>query len=118
MSRTALTFREQTVKDVKVYHIDGKILGDNDTEELCNHIKKSNEEDSKYFVMNFRRVKWINSLGLGNMMSCLTSIRNRGGDLRLANVHDAAMKSFKITRFDALIKIFDTIDEAVDSFGP
>ncbi len=117
MSRTALTFREQSVRDVKVYHIDGKITGDNDTEKLCNQIKKSKEEDSRYFVMNFRQVKWINSLGLGNIISCLTSIRNRGGDLRLANVHDAAMKSFELTGIDALIKMYDTIDEAVDSFS-
>ena len=51
------------------------------------------------------------------MMSCFASIRNSGGDLRLANVHDAAMKSFKLTGIDALLKIFDSIDEAVDSFG-
>ncbi len=117
MSRTALTFREQSVRDVKVYHIDGKIMGDNDTEKLCNQIKKSKEEDSRYFVINFRYVKWINSLGLGNILSCLTSIRNSGGDLRLANVNDAAMKSFELAGIDALIKMYDTIEEAVDSFS-
>ena len=117
MSRTALTFRDQTVNNVKVFHLYGKIIGDSDTNELCNRIRKLNEEDMKNFVIDFRNVKWISSLGLGAMMGCLTSIRNKGGDLRLSNVHDAARKSFKLTGFDALLKMYDTIDGAINSYG-
>ena len=117
MSRTALTFREQTVNNVKVFHLYGKIIGDSDTKELCNRIRQLNEENTKYFVINFRGVKWINSLGIGAMMGCLTTLRNTGGDLRLANVHDAAMKYFTITKLDTVIEIYGTIDGAINSYG-
>ena len=117
MSRTALTFREETIGNVKIFHLDGKIIGDADTNEVCSRIKNLSEDDIKNFVINFRNVKWINSLGLGSLMGCLTSLRNKGGDLRLANVHDAAMKYFKITKLDSVIEIFGTIDGAVNSYS-
>jgi anti-sigma B factor antagonist len=117
MSRTALTFREETVGKVKIFHLDGKIIGDSDTNQLCTRIKDLSEKDIKHFVINFRNVKWINSLGLGSIMGCLTSLRNKGGDLRLANVHDAAMKYFKITKLDLVIEIYGTIEGAVNSYS-
>ena len=116
MSRTALTFREQTVGNVKVFHLDGKIIGDSDTTDLCQRIKKLNEENINNFVIDFRGVKWINSLGIGAMMGCLTSLRNKDGDLRFARVHDAALKYFKMTKLDTVIELFRTIDDAIKSY--
>ena len=117
MSRTALIFREQTVGNVKVFHLDGKIIGDSLTTELCERIKKLNEGNINCFVIDFRGVKWINSLGIGAMIGCLISLRNKGGDLRFAKVHDAALKYFKITKLDTVIELFRTIDDAVKSYS-
>ena len=117
MSRNALTFTEEKINNVIVLYLDGKIMGDHDTNELCSHIRELSEKGSVNFVLNFRKVKWINSLGLGSIMGCLTSLRNKGGDLRIANVHEAAMKYFTITRLDAIIKIFGTVDGAVNSYS-
>jgi anti-sigma B factor antagonist len=117
MSRTALTFTEETVNNVIVLGLDGKVLGDQDTKGLCARIRELSENGTINFVLNFRKVKWINSLGLGSIMGCLTSLRNKGGDLRIANVHDAAMKYFTITRLDVVIKIYGTLDGAVNSYS-
>lgn len=117
MSRTALTFTEETINNVIVLNLDGKIMGDQDTKGFCVRIKELADGESKNFVLNFRKVKWINSLGLGSIMGCLTTLRNKGGDLRIANVHDAAIKYFTITRLDAVIKIYGTIEGAVNSYS-
>jgi anti-sigma B factor antagonist len=117
MSRTALTYTVETMNNVIVLDLDGKVIGDQDTKKLCSHIRELSEEGKNNFVINFRKVKWINSLGLGSIMGCLTTLRNKGGDLRIANVHDAAMKYFTITRLDAVIKIYGTIDGAINSYS-
>ena len=117
MSRTSLTFTEKKIGIVTVFHLDGKIIGDIYTRKLCNRIKTLNEENMKYIVFDFRNVKWLNSLGIGSLMGCLTSLRSKGGDLRFANVHNSALKYFKITKLDTVLDIFYTIDSAVNSYS-
>jgi len=117
MSRTTLTYNEKSIGDIMVFHLDGKIMGCQTTLNLCKHIKDLLEEDKKHFVIDLEKVKWINSMGIGFMIACLTSSRNKGGDLRFSNVHDATKKYFTITKLDTVVKLFDTIDEAVNSFS-
>jgi anti-anti-sigma factor len=113
MSRPFLTFTEEALENVTVFHLEGKIIGDENSRNVCSRISELFEENIKYFVLNFRHVKWINSLGLGAIMGCLVSLRNKGGDIFLTNVHDAPMKYFRITQLDNVIEIYSTVDEAV-----
>ena len=117
MNKTILTYTEQTRGRINIFHLNGNIFGDHDTDELCGRIRGLIEADKKYFVIDLKNVKWINSNGIGAMLACLTSSRNKGGDIRFANAHDAAMKYFQVTKLETVIDIFDTIDEAVNSFS-
>ncbi len=117
MSRTVLTYTQQSFGNINVFHLNGNILGDHDTHELCSRIKGLIEADKKYFVIDLKNVKRINSNGIGAMLGCLTSSRNKGGDIRFANAHDATKRYFQVTKLETVIDIFDTIDEAVNSFS-
>ena len=116
MNRTVFKYTEQSSDDVKIFHLVGNLLGEHDSRELCSRIKGLIEEDRKNFVINLKNVKWINSNGIGILLACLVSSRNKGGDVRFANVHDAAMRYFQITKLETVIDMFDTIDEAVKSY--
>ncbi len=116
MGKTILTYTEKSSGSINIFYLNGNILGDNDTRELCGHIKELIEADQKYFVIDLKNVKWINSNGIGAMLACLTSSRNKGGDIRFANAHDATKKYFQVTKLETVIDIFDTIDEAIESF--
>ncbi len=117
MSRTILTYTEKSISSINIFHLNGNIMGEHDTGELCSRIKGLIEADKKYFVIDLKNVKWINSNGIGAMLACLTSSRNQGGDIRFANAHDATKRYFQVTKLETVIDIFDTIDEAVDSFS-
>ena len=117
MSRTLLTYTEQTVGSINIFHLNGNIFGDHDTNELCSRIKGLIEAGKKYFVINLKDVRRINSNGIGAMLACLTSSRNKGGDIRFANVLGATKRYFQVTKLETVIDIFDTIDEAVNSFS-
>ena len=116
MPRGAFTFTEESLGTVKVLNLYGKMVGGEETQLMCNRIRELLEENNKNFVLNFRNVKWINSTGIGSIIGCMTSLRNKGGDLRFTNVHDAAVKYFRITKLDSIIKIYNNLNEAVDSY--
>lgn len=116
MVSSDFTYKEQSLGLVKVFNLSGKIMGGPEIQLMCERVKKLSSQDTRFFVMNFRNVKFINSNGIGMLIACLTSLRNNGGDLRFANVQGASWKYFHITKLDTVIKIFNGVNEAVNSY--
>jgi anti-sigma B factor antagonist len=61
-------------------------------------------------------VRWISSTGLGTLIAVLTSIKNKGGDLRLANITEKVESIFVITQLVKVFKTYETTDRAIASF--
>ena len=112
-----MEFTEDTIGKIKIFYLKGKIMGDPASESMCEHLKQSIAAGMASLVMDFGRVRWINSHGIGMIIGCMTSLRNAGGDLRFANLQGATRHYFEITKLDTVIKIYDTVDEAVASFS-
>ena len=68
-------------------------------------------------VLNMKDLKWMNSSGLGIIMSCLTTLRGSDGDLRIAGASDRVRRPIEVTKLDQVIKLFDTVDAAVKSYS-
>ena len=64
-----------------------------------------------------KNVKWMNSSGLGIIMSCLTTLRGSDGDLRIAQASDRVKRPIEVTKLDQVIKMYESVDEAVKSFS-
>ena len=59
----------------------------------------------------------MNSSGLGILIGGLTTMRNNGGDLKLANITDRIQSLLMITKLLTVFESFDTIDQAIESFS-
>ncbi len=112
-----MEFIEETFGQVKVLHLGGKIMGDATTQMLCDRLKELINAGTRSLVMDFRNVRWINSLGIGAIIACLNTLRQCGGDIRFANLHDATQKYFHISKLETVVKICGSVDEAVASFA-
>jgi anti-sigma B factor antagonist len=112
-----MEFIEETVGPVKVFRLGGKIMGDAKTQMLCDRLKELIDAGTRSLVMDFRSVRWINSLGIGAIIACLNTLRQCGGDIRFANLHDATQQYFHISKLETAVKICASVDEAVMSFA-
>ncbi|NIV09806.1 MAG: STAS domain-containing protein, partial [Aliifodinibius sp.] len=61
----------------------------------------------------FEKVRWINSAGIGFMLSCVTTLRRQGGDVYFVGLHDRVEYYFKITKIDSVLQIYRSVDEVV-----
>ena len=68
-------------------------------------------------VIDLNGVSWMNSMGVGALMRCLTTVRNSEGDVRLARMGEKARNVFIITQLISVFKIFESVEEAVDSYA-
>ena len=94
----------------------GKIMGGPDATLLNDKLHEIIEAGKKQVVIDLSQVNWMNSTGLGILISTLTTLRNNNGELKLANVTEKIQSLLVITKLAPVFDSFDTIDDAVKAF--
>lgn len=94
----------------------GNVMGGPDGAKLHDTLHELKEKGKKNVVVDLSKTKFMNSSGLGLLISGMTTMRNAGGDLRLANVADRIQSLLVITKLITVFKHFDSVDEAIASY--
>lgn len=110
-----LSSREQV--GVVVLEPKGKIMGGPDATMLHDFLHDLIKQNKKKVVIDLSKVEWMNSTGLGILISGLTTLRNNGGELKLACVTDKIESLLTITKLITVFENYDTVEEAVKSFS-
>lgn len=103
----------KTVKNIFFITFNGDLLGAGDNLELMDSINDALNQGIKKVVINMSNVKYMNSSGIGVLITIYTKLKNRSGEAVVCNVADAIMKLLVMTKLDAVIKIFPTETEAI-----
>lgn len=100
-----------------VIALSGDVMGGPDGAALHDRLQQLKHDNRRNVVVDLGGVRFMNSSGLGMLIGALTTMRNGGGDLRLARVGPRVHSLLVITKLAAVFQHFDTVDEAVASFG-
>lgn len=111
-----MAVKENMVGDVAVFTVSGKLMGGNETWDVHSKIKNLIESGSKKVVIDISKVKWMNSQGLGMLMSCHSSLKNAEGRLKIAGATEKVNSLFMITQMITIFETYETADRAVASF--
>lgn len=112
-----MQIKEQMLEDVAVLTLKGKLMGGPETTAVHDKIKDLVGNNVMKVVIDLGKVKWMNSSGLGMLMGAMTTLKNSGGELKLANVTEKVKSLFMITKLITIFSTHESIDEAVGSFG-
>ena len=103
-------------KEVLVLTLEGDLMGGPDSEEFRQVVDQAIEEEQTNIIVDMSNVSWMNSAGLGMLISALTSLRSSGGDLRLANLNDRLRRPLQITKLDSVFQEYETVESAIKSY--
>ncbi len=70
----------------------------------------------KKIVLDFSEVIYIDSSGIGALIYARTHIIQNNCQLRIACIKDSVKKVFELTKLTSIFAIFDSVQEAIDSF--
>ena len=102
---------------VMVLELSGKIMGGPDHDKFKGEIKQLIEEGYKDIVLDFAGVPWINSTGLGILISGYHSIKNAEGTMKICSVKERVLSIFYISQLENIFDVFETREEAIASFA-
>jgi anti-sigma B factor antagonist len=94
----------------------GKMMGGPHASDFQNEIAGLINSGKTNVVGDLSKVTFMNSSGLGIIITALTSLRNAGGDLKISGASDRIESLLMVTR---LITVFDhhrTLDQAVEAY--
>ena len=101
--------------DVTLVDVEGQLIVGN-RQELKQKVLEELEGGDRKFVINFSSAGYIDSSGLGVLVSLSKKIREQGGELRLSGLNEDLRTLFELTKLDTLFRIADTSEEALDGF--
>jgi len=102
-----MQIKEKIETGVAVLTFKGDLLGEPDTTKVREKIHSLVNDDIKHVIIDLGGVNYLNSSGIGSLISAMTTMRNAGGDLRLARIGNKVQNIFVITQ---LVKVFDTYE--------
>ena len=105
-------FQVEKVYDVLVVDVEGQLIVGN-RQELKQKVLEELENGERKFVVDFERTGYIDSSGLGVLVSLSKKIREQGGELRLANLNEDLRTLFELTKLDTLFQIADSRESAL-----
>lgn len=73
-------------------------------------------ESERNFVLVLKDLKFVDSSGIGALLSCLRKSHANGGDVKLAELPANVRSLFELVRMDRLFDIYPTRTDAIDSF--
>lgn len=101
--------------DVAIIHLEGKVMGGPDATTFHGKLHEIVTAGKKKVIIDLGKVEWMSSIGLGMLISALTTMKNAQGELRLARVTNI-QTLLTITRLVTIFQTFDTVEEALKSF--
>ena len=110
-----MSFAIKKQGEVVVVDVDGQLIVGN-RNELKQKVLDELEKGERKVLIDFARTGYIDSSGLGVLVSLSKRIRELGGELRLANLNDDLKTLFELTKLDSLFQISDTRERALQSF--
>jgi anti-sigma B factor antagonist len=105
------------VGDVTVIDVAGRITLGEGSSNLREGIREMLAKGNKKILLNLGEVTYIDSSGIGELVSGFTSVANGGGQLKLINLTKRVKDLLQITKLYTVFEVFDDEAAAIRSFA-
>ena len=103
--------------DIIIFDIEGEIRRSDITDATLHQMVKDQLESGKRrILLNFEKVEFIDSFGVGEILASYISTHNLGGKLKLVKISNKLFLVFQVTMLTKVLEIFEDEKVALESF--
>jgi len=111
-----LNINERQAGDVTVLDMSGKITIGEGSVALRAAIRRLLEEGKKRILLNLAGISYVDSSGIGELVSSYTAINKEGGQLKLLNLTQKIQDLLTITKLLTVFDVYESEADALNSF--
>ncbi|WP_109833341.1 STAS domain-containing protein [Reichenbachiella versicolor] len=98
--------------NIMVVLFDGDLIGEENGPEIIESVTDTIDQGTTKCAIDISNVRYINSSGIGVLITILTKFRNKSGEVVLVNPSDQVKKLLVITKLNNIFTIEDDLDKA------
>lgn len=95
-------------------HISGDLIGEDNGTQLVGAVNEAVSHEVLTCIVDISGLRYINSSGIGVLITILTKFRNKGGEVYLMNPSESVKKLLVITKLNSIFQIIKSEDEAIE----
>jgi anti-sigma B factor antagonist len=107
---------ERTINDVTVLDLEGNLALEGN-KQFRQRAAGAIDAGARKLIVNMARVKYMDSSGLGELISCYTTLQLVNGRIKLLHLSDRLQHLLVITKLNSVFETFDSEPAAVASFA-
>ena len=109
-----MKMKRKREEDVTILRLDGRLtIGEGDVQ-LRDEVRDFLEDGIKKILLDLKKVKMMDSSGLGELIRCKATANQQGATIKLLHVEDKVHEILDMTR---LIGVFETYDDEIDAIA-
>ena len=117
MTGSKLDIQERPDGEITVLKLTGEITMDDGDLAFGRKIHELLEHGRTNFVVDLQNVTYIDSSGVGMLVGKLKTVREKGGDIKLAQMSNRSERLFGMLKLSIVFERFDDVPSAVRSFS-
>jgi anti-sigma B factor antagonist len=111
-----MKIEKRTVGDITILDCSGKITLGEGTMTVRNTVRDILKNNGKKIILNLGDVNYIDSSGIGELVSSYTTVANSGGQFKLLNLTKKIHELLQITKLLTVFQVFENEQAALASF--
>jgi anti-sigma B factor antagonist len=113
----SMKIKSRQVDGITIMDCSGRITLGEGSVQLRDAVRDLLSKGSKQILLNLGDVTYIDSSGIGELVSAFTTVRNQGGDLKLLNLTKKVHDLLQITKLYTVFEVHDEEAAAIRSFS-
>lgn len=109
-----MEYKSEINKGILFLTLSGDLIGEVKGPELLEEVNNAINKSVALCAIDISDVRYINSSGIGVLITILTKFRNQGGEVCIVNPSEHVKKLLIITKLTAIFNMADNVSEAVD----
>lgn len=111
-----MNITHRNVDGITIVYPEGKItLGDGD-QELGEAVRTVLEQGGRRIIINFSKVSYLDSSGVGELVGCYTSVKGKGGELRICGLNTRIFNLITMTSLHSVFDVKETEEASLAGF--
>lgn len=106
-----MNFTYETKGKSLILRITGDLIGENSGTQLLQIVNDAVSKQMQSCVIDISDLRYINSSGIGVLITILTKFRNKGGEVYLMNPSESVKKLLVITKLNSIFQMINSEDE-------
>ena len=108
-----MNFAQEIKSNALILHVTGDLIGEDTGTKLVEAVNEAVSHKVLTCIIDISELRYINSSGIGVLITILTKFRNKGGEAFLMQPSESVKKLLMITKLNAIFHIVQNVEEAL-----